>query len=117
MNNNEKWTVEKLTFGQDPLEIHETSSLSIIGMNCHKVQQRSIWKNYFCPGCRVGFCHFLCDVALKPCFHAYVVSVYYVDAVVNQENMYVVMLCYFFTFLLQLQNHQEKPRKVRCVFT
>lgn len=117
MNDNEKWTVEKLTFGKDPLEIHETSSLSIIGIIMRKHSSAAFVGTIFCASCRMGFCHFLCDVAFRPCFHAYVISVYYVDAVVNQANMYVVILSYFFTFLLQLQNHQKKQRKVRCVCT
>ena len=87
MNDNEKWTVEKLTFGKDPLEIHETSSLSIIGIIMRKRSSVAFVRTIFCPSCRMGFCHFLCDVAFRPCFHAYVISVYYVDAVVNQANM------------------------------
>lgn len=63
MNDNEKWTVEKLTLGKDPLEIHETSSLSIIGIIMRKRSSAAFVGTIFCASCRMGFCHFLCDVA------------------------------------------------------
>lgn len=58
MNDNEKWTVEKLTLGKDPLEIHETSSLSIIGIIMRKRSSAAFLGTIFCSSCRMGFCHF-----------------------------------------------------------
>ena len=67
--------MEKLTFGKDPSEIHETSSLSYYRNNYCKAQH--LRKLFFLSfSCRVRFCHFNCYVALRPRFHAYVVSVY-----------------------------------------
>ena len=41
-----KWTEEKLAFGKDPLEIHETLSLPIIGTIITLAQERSICESY-----------------------------------------------------------------------
>ena len=78
MNDLKKWTVEKLTFGKDPLEVHETSSLSIIGMIMTKRSSAAFVRTIFCLTCRVHalLSFFMrCGPSDRTCFHAYVVSV------------------------------------------
>ena len=67
--------MEKLTFGNDPSEIHESSSLSYYG-NDYYIAQHFGELFFLSFSCRVRFCDFNCFVALRPRFHAYVVSVY-----------------------------------------
>ena len=62
------WTVEKLTSGNDPLEIHETSSLSYYQSDYYKSQQHSVVRTIFVKVVGCASATFNCDEALRPCF-------------------------------------------------
>ena len=72
--------MEKLTFGKDRSETMKRQVFPIIGTIITKHSSAAFVRTILCRSCRVRFCHFIqlnCDVALMPCFHAYVVSVSY----------------------------------------
>ena len=46
VNERARWIVEKITFGKDSSETHETSSLCYYRNDYSKAQQRSICENY-----------------------------------------------------------------------
>ena len=71
-----KWSVEKLTLGKNPSEIHEASSLSYYRNDYYKAQQGNIVRSIFDEVLGCASATFNCDVALRPRFHAYVVSAY-----------------------------------------
>ena len=70
--------MEKLTFGKDPWEGMKRQVSPIIGTIITKRSSAAFVRTIFCRSCggRLTTSSYNCDVALRPRFHAYVVSVY-----------------------------------------
>ena len=68
VNERARWIVEKITFGKDSSETHETSSLCYYRTIIPKRSSAVFVRTMFCSCCRVHFCPFIlfnCVVALR----------------------------------------------------